>query len=134
MVHSIISTINLTKVDILFVAFGLSIAFLFMYRIEALTDNGTRVIMVLLYTLVLFGASFIFSKLGIGKPNMVSLLRMPLVSLGIFKLFQFVFEANFKRSPENTFWVFTSKSVYDVLFTVLFWIFGVGLPVLIVML
>lgn len=129
-----ISTTNLTRMDFLFVVVGLSIALLFMYRIEVLLDKGKQFLLVLLYALALFGASYIFLNFGIGKQNMVLLLRMPLISLGSFKLFQFVFEAILMRSPENTFWVFTSKSIYDVLFTMLFWIVGVGLPVILVLL
>lgn len=120
--------------EVVFVLFGLSIGFLFMYKIEELIDNGTRFLLILFYTLILFGLSFLFLKFEIGKQNMVLLLRMPILSLGIFKLFQFIFEALLKRSPENTFWEFTSKPVSDILFTMIFWVFGVGLPVLLVLL
>ena len=55
-------------------------------------------------------------------------LRMPIISYAIFKMFHLIFKTIYMRNPENTAWVFEKKPIQDILFSILFWFFGVGLP------
>jgi len=114
--------------DFILILIGLSIAWLFMYKIEWLFGFGASFWAVLLYCILLFGLSFLLLELNYNNPKMVVTLRMPIISFAIFKVLHLVFMGIYKRNPENTFWVFTKKPIQDVLFSILFWLLGVGLP------
>lgn len=114
--------------DFILILIGLSIAWLFMYRIEWLFGFGVSFWVVLIYTILLFGLSFLLLELNYSNPKMVVALRMPIISFAIFKLLHILFMRIYKRNPENTAWVFTKKPIQDVLFSILFWLLGVGLP------
>ena len=100
---------------------------LFMYKIEWLFGFGTSFLVVLIYSIMLFGLSFLLLE-NYGNPKMVVFLRMPIISFAIFKMFHIIFKLIYKRNPENTAWVFKKKPIQDVLFSILFWLLGVGLP------
>lgn len=114
--------------DFVLILIGLSIMWLFMYKIEWLFGFGVSFLVVLIYSNMLFGLSFLLLEINYGNPNMVVFLRMPLISFAIFKMLYIIFKLIYKRNPENTAWVFTKKPIQDVLFSMLFWFLGVGLP------
>lgn len=114
--------------DFVLVLIGLSIMWLFMYKIEWLFGFGVSFWVVLMYSIVLFGLSFLLSEIDYSIPKTLVFLRMPIISFAIFKMLHMLFKLIYKRNPENTAWVFKKKPIQDVLFSLLFWIFGVGLP------
>lgn len=99
-----------------------------MYKIEWLNGFGVTFWAVLIYSIILFGLSFILLELNYSNPKMVVFLRMPIISYAIFKILHTVFVRIYNRNPENTFWAFKKKPIQDVLFSILFWLIGVGLP------
>lgn len=114
--------------DIVFILIGLSIMWLFMFKMEWLFDNGISFWSILIYSILLFCLSFVLLSGGYGDPRIVKALKMPLMSFVVFRGLVFVFRRKYKRYPENTFWIFQKKPTQDIAFTVLFWLLGVGLP------
>lgn len=114
--------------DFILILIGLSIAWLFMYKIEWLFGFGVSFWAILIYTVLLFGISFLLLELNYSNPKMVVFLRMPIISFAVFKVLHFIFKSYYRRNPENTAWVFKKKSIQDVLFSILFWLLGVVLP------
>ncbi|SFO39987.1 hypothetical protein SAMN05421741_1515 [Paenimyroides ummariense] len=117
--------------DFIFIALGLSTMLLFMFKIEWLF-NYKYFLINIFYNIVLFCGSLLMIKYQLGNPKMVVALKMPLISSIVFFLLYILFQKIYKRNPENTFWTFTKKPVQDVIFTLLFWFLGVGLPIYIV--
>lgn len=117
--------------DLIFVSFGLSIAFILMFKIEWLFHLKSFLLL-FLYTILLFGISYLLLEHNIGKPRIVSALKMPIVSITIFKLITMLFKIIYKRNPENTAWTYTKKPIEDVLFSIIFWFLGVGLPIFLI--
>lgn len=117
--------------DFIFIALGLSTMWLFMFRIEWLF-NYKYFLINIFYNIVLFCGSLLMLNYQLGNPKMVVALKMPLISSLVFFLLYITFQKIYKRNPENTFWTFTKKPVQDVIFTLLFWFLGVGLPVYII--
>lgn len=113
--------------DLIFVSFGLSIAIIFMYKIEWLF-NLKSFLIIFFYTILLFGLSFLLLEYNIGNPRIIIALKMPILSITIFKLLNILFKIIYKRNPENTAWTYTKKPIEDVLFSILYWFLGVGLP------
>jgi len=120
--------------DFILILIGLSIAWLFMYKIEWLFGFGFSFWAVLIYCILIFGLSFLLLELNYSNPKMVVALRMPIISFTIFKIFHLIFKKFYSRNPENTAWVFKKKPIQDVLFSILFWLLGVGLPFFLVVL
>jgi len=120
--------------DFVLILIGLSIMWLFMYKIEWLFDFGVSFLVILIYSIILFALSFLLLEINYGNPNIVVSLRMPIISLAIFKMFHIIFKFIYKRNPENTAWVFKKKPIQDILFSILFWLLGVGLPFFLVIL
>lgn len=114
---------------ILYVIISMSIALVFMFKIEWLYNKKTAIAL-LFYTIVLVVLSFLLKMFAIDQPKNIALLTIPLISLLFFCLAAFVFKKIYKRNPENTFWESAPKPVEDVIFTIIFWVFGVGIPYL----
>lgn len=114
--------------DFILILIGLSIMWLFMYKIEWLFGFGVSFWVVLMYSIVLFGLSFLLLEINYSNSKIFVFLRMPIISFAIFKMLLIIFKLIYKRNPENTAWVFKKKPIQDVLFSILFWFFGVGLP------
>lgn len=107
---------------------GMSIAFLFMFKIGWLFNRKSFWI-IIGYSTILFLLSSIMMKEGIGDPKFVPSLKMPLISSIVFRLLYLGFRKIYKRDPENTFWVFEKKPIEDIIFTGLFWLLGAALPI-----
>ena len=117
--------------DFIFIALGLSTMWLFMFKIEWLF-NYKFFLLNIFYDIALFGGALILMNYKIGNPKMVVTLLIPLISSIVFFVLYILFKKIYKRNPENTFWTFTKMPIQDVVFTVLFWFLGVGLPVFII--
>jgi hypothetical protein len=117
--------------DIVYVILGLSTMWLFMFKIEWLF-NRKYFLVNIAYNVVLFCISLLIINSQLGNPKMVVALKMPLVSSIIFFVLYCLFRVIYKRNPENTFWTFTKKPIQDIMFTLMFWFLGVGLPIFIV--
>jgi len=118
--------------DFAFILLGLSIMWLFMFKVEWLCDNGMSFWVILIYCMLLFSLSIFLLDGEYANPKMVKALKMPLISFVVFRCLFFVFRKKNNRNPENTFWVFSRKPIQDIVFTILFWLLGVGFPFFIV--
>ncbi len=115
-----------------FILLGLSVAWLFMFKIEWLCKVGIVFWTLLLYCIMLFCFPYFMLNSAYDNLKMINALKMPLISLMVFKVMFYIFILKYKREPENTFGVFQNKAIQDVLFSILFWILGVGMPFFIV--
>ena len=106
--------------------FGLSTVFVFMFKIEWLHNNKTFLYFAV-YCCFLFLLSYFIESASL-HINEVAALRMPLVSALIFFLLASIFKKAYNREPKNTFYSFTKQHWTDVVFSILFWILGVGIP------
>lgn len=118
--------------EFVIILLGLSMMWLFMFKIEWLFDNGISFWNILIYNVLLFILSYVLLKWGYGDAKMIKGLKMPLYSFVVFRVLYFVFKKKYKRNPENTFWTFQKKPIQDIAFTLLYWFLGVGMPFLIV--
>jgi len=117
--------------DLIFVLIGLSTVWIFMFKIEWLFLTETFAVNII-YNILLFGISFLLVQNQLGNPKFLLLLRMPLFSSFVFFILYKGFKKIYQRNPENTFWTFTGKPIQDVIFTLLFWFFGGGLPFILI--
>lgn len=101
--------------------------FIFMFKIEWLFDEKTF-LGIFAVNLVVFAISIMLLHNGFGNPRFVAALKMPFFSSIVFFILYRLFKYIYKRNPENTFWMFSKKPIEDVLFSILFWFLGVGLP------
>jgi hypothetical protein len=60
-----------------------------------------------------------------------SVLRVPLISLILFRLLTWIFYKIFNRYPQDTYWI-NESLWFDTLFNILFWITGILIPVIFV--
>lgn len=116
--------------NLILVLLGLSTAIIFMYRMEWLTERRCFIVN-LLYDILLFLGSIFLINGELGNPRILGALKMPLFSSFAFFILSYGFKKKYKRNPKNTFWTFTKEPIQDVIFTLLFWLLGVGLPFLI---
>jgi len=117
--------------DFIFIILGLSTIWLFMFKIKWLFNRKYFIINII-YNIVLFSISLLLINYHLVNPKMVVALKMPLISSIVFFILYISFKNIYKRNPENTFWVSTRKPIQDVIFTLMFWFFGLGLPILII--
>jgi hypothetical protein len=116
----------------IFILIGLSTIWIFMFKIEWLFNYKTFLINIG-YDIFLAALSLVLLSIQFGNPKMVVALQMPIISSVVFFVLHRIFKFFFKRDPENTFWVFTGKPIQDVLFSLLFWFIGAGVPFFILM-
>lgn len=112
--------------DFWFVLIGLNTVIIFMFKTDWLFNN--RILLTLAcINAILFVIPFFYD----GKFKTIGALQIPLFSLLLFYILYQIFFKIYKRNPENTFWTLTKKPIEDVLFSILFWIIGIALPVII---
>ena len=117
--------------NIIFILIGMSTIWLFMYKIEWLFQYKTLAINIV-YNIILIGVSFLPVHSLLDNPIHKSLLRVPLISSIVFIVLCHAFKAIYRRNPHNTFWTFSRMPIQDVAFSVLFWLLGGGLPLILV--
>lgn len=118
--------------NFLAIVLGFSPAWIFMFRIEWLYKIR-QFILLLIFYFVLFVSSVLGFFENYIDNNFNQILKAPFLALLVFSSFRYSFRVIFKRDPENTFWSFEKKPVGDVLFTILYWLFGVGAPIILVL-
>jgi hypothetical protein len=117
--------------NIIFILIGMSTIWLFMYKIEWLFQYKTLAINIA-YNIILIGVSFLPVHSLFDNPIHISLLRVPLFSSIVFIVLYLAFKAIYRRNPHNTFWTFSRVPIQDVAYSVLFWLLGGGLPLILV--
>lgn len=117
--------------DLIIVFIGLIIALIFLFKIEWLFATKTF-LRILAVSIILFLLSLMMVKNSIGNPKVTPILMAPLFSAIVFFCFYKTFYFIYKRNPENTMYSFTKKPINDIVFTMLFWIVGVGGPIVLV--
>lgn len=115
------------NMDFILVLVGLSIMWLFMFKIEWLF-NSKSFMVIIIYDIILFIHSHILLHFQIGNPKIIPVLKMPLISSIVFFILYRAFKKLFNRDPENTFWTFSKRPIQDIIFTILFWLLGGGMP------
>lgn len=115
--------------DFFLILFGLNVQIIYMFREEWLF-GGKSITVIFFLNLCLFFLVLIQSNTNFLSANNESMLKVPVLSTFIFYLFHQTFRYFFKRNPINTFWSNSNKPIQDVIFNILFWIIGIGIPVL----
>jgi len=113
------------------VFFGTSIMWVFLFKMDLLCRWDSKFWVLAVYCIILFVISILIRDIETSYSPVYDALKMPLISLIVFRILLFLFVKIFKRAPMNTFWEFDRKPFQDVLFNILFWLLGVGLPVFI---
>jgi|688.fasta_scaffold310928_1 hypothetical protein len=116
--------------DLKFILIGLNVLIIFMYKEEWLYVKKSMYI-IFLFNLILFIIASILISSNEKYPKALHVLKMPLVSALIFYSLHQSFIKIYKRNPSNTFWEFGQKPTQDVVFSILVWIIGIGVPALI---
>ena len=116
--------------DLIFVLIGLNVPILFMFKEDWLYGKKSMLIIFCL-NVCLFIVGTVLQNSETVYPKTLAALKMPVVSTLIFYVLHQSFKKVYKRNPQNTFWVFSKKSKEDIIFSMLFWIIGTGLPVFI---
>jgi hypothetical protein len=113
--------------NIVLMLFGLSSVWLFMFKMEWLL-NAKAFSIYIVYSLLLFVVATILQDSEQFNYVATKALKIPLISGAIFKILFLGFKTIFKKNPENTFWSLEKKPIENIIFSVLFWLLGVGLP------
>jgi len=115
----------------IFFLIGFSTIWLFMYKITWLFNTKTFIIY-FIYCIILSIISIVLIQNKWFDYKTVKALQIPLISAIVFFILYRLFKKIYKRDPENTFWAFTKKPIEDVVFSLLFWFLGAGLPVILI--
>lgn len=107
---------------------GLSTVWLFMFKIEWLFNTRPFLIYVCISFIL-----FVISYFQLVEMPLLEVLKIPFISALVFKGMHLIFLSILKRNPENTFWEFSKKPLPDILFTLMFWLLGAGLPFILVL-
>ena len=113
--------------NLIFVLIGLNVPIIFMFKINWLYSKKSMTV-ILLLNMCLFIVAVVLQNSETDYPKTLTALKMPSLSVIIFYILHQSFKILYKRNPENTFWVFNKKPTEDILFSALFWIIGIGLP------
>jgi hypothetical protein len=115
---------------LIFILIGLNVQILFMFKEDWLYGKKSMFLICSL-NMCLFVVGLILQNNETIYPKTLAALKMPFFSALIFYVLHQSFKKMYKRNPENTFLVFSKKPMVDVIFSILFWIIGTGLPVFI---
>lgn len=105
--------------DLLYIFTGLSVVFIGLFKRELLIEKDTfRLVLWASVILFFVGVVLHFTKLE--RYSMCGALVIPLVSLGLFRLYRNAFLKRFKREPKDTFLNSEAGLGADMLFNFLF--------------
>jgi hypothetical protein len=113
-----------------FASIGMFVHIVFMFKREWLFDKK-RFRLMLIVGAVLFALSYVLILNNVGNPSFVRFLTVPLLSLGVFYVLNYVFFKIYNRNPEDTFWSMDWSQMRDGIFNFLFWVLGIMLPMFI---
>jgi uncharacterized protein YacL len=116
--------------DLLFLILGLSNTIVYFYKEEWLFDK-TKFIFYFYYTIILFFISILLNETYFNS-KFVKFLMLPFFNILIFIFLFFIFKRLYKRNPQNTFWSYSKKPIQDVLFTIIYWIVGFLIPIILI--
>lgn len=116
--------------DLIFILIGLNVPILFMFKEDWLYGKKSMLVVCCL-NMCLFVLVSILQNNQTIYPKSLAALKMPFLSALIFYVLHQSFKKVYKRNPESTFWVFSNKPKEDIIFSILFWITGIVLPVFI---
>lgn len=106
---------------------SLFVHIIFIYRRQWLFDKQPFNF-ITLTSLLLFGISYVLSRLDIGSPKFIPALRIPLLTVGVFYIMKIIFFQVYQRNPKDTFWSMDLALMRDGIFNFMFWLFGIMIP------
>ncbi len=117
---------------VLFTALGLLTHLVFLYRRDWF-DDPARLRVVAAVGAVLFAVALVLQHTGVHTKNdFFLLLKVPLLSLGLFKALQWVFVRLFGYRPRDSFHTMDLRLMKDGLLNFLFWVLGLIVPMALV--
>lgn len=108
-------------IGFLLVLIGLNVPILFMFK-EKWLYGKKSMLLIFCVNIILFILGWLLDH------KLFDAFKMPVISTIIFYGMHQMFKKLYHRNPENTFWTFSKKPLEDILFSLLFWIIGIGLP------
>lgn len=111
--------------DYLYVIIGLNTMWIFMFNMDWLFNLKSLIIIIAIDCFLLSVSLMLLANNSNSKS--IALL-MPLISLSIFHILSFFYKSIYKRHPKNTFHSLEKQKIADIIFTIMFWIIGVGMP------
>jgi uncharacterized membrane protein len=105
----------------------------FMYKREWF-DDPTRLRALAVVGAVFFAGAFVLEHLGFHiDTDSFRMLKLPLLSLGLFKAMQWVFIRLFGYRPRESFHSIDCRLMKDGLFNFLFWVLGMLVPMALIL-
>jgi len=117
--------------DLIFVAIGISIHVVFLFKREMLFDRRSFSLL-LAVSVIIFALSYMLHKWNLGQPKTIILLKIPMLTLLIFFLMKTFYFKIFRKNPRDTFWSMDIELMRDGIFNALFWIIGLLVPIILV--
>ena len=118
---------------LLFVAPSMLVQIVFMYKREWF-DDPTRLRALAAVGAVFFAGAIVLERVGFHTDtDSFRLLKLPLLSLGLFKAMQWVFIRLFGYRPRESFHSMDWRLLKDGLFNCLFWVLGMLVPMALIL-
>ncbi len=117
---------------VLFTALGLITHLIFMYQREWF-DDPARLRVLVAVEAVLFAVALVLQLAAVHTKNdFFLMLKVPLLSLGLYKALQWGFVRLFNYRPRDSFWSMDLRLMKDGLFNFFFWVLGLIVPMTLV--
>lgn len=117
--------------NILLLLIGLNPMYIFLFRRELLIEKKSFLILTVI-NIALFISSYILEFILTTNVEYIAALRMPVLSLGVFKILSLIYFRLYNTSPLDTFWSMDARLFKDGVFNLLFWILGAALPLFLI--
>jgi hypothetical protein len=109
--------------DFFFVLIGISIQGIFIIRRELLYEKKSSYTL-LIVSLLFFILSYVLIQIHFGKPGIIVLLRVPMLTMLIFYLMKIGYFKLYQTDAKDTFWSMDVKLMKDGIFNFLFGVVG----------
>ena len=123
---------------LVFTALGVNHLYVFLYKREWFDDKNKLLGIVIFYIFLFLTATLLNHaelplKAGEYERNdFFLILKMPLLSIAMYKAMQYAFIKSFGYSPRDSFWTNNLKLMKDGVFNFIFWVFGMLVPVILI--